>query len=376
MTARLYNGVLTLVCFAYALVRGNAVHPPKDPKTILVMRQKPYIGDVVYVTPLFRAIKKTYPHATVILVGAGRVEEVIRHNPDIDRYIPYEGFFRTLSRLRKSPPDLSKSEAIGNKSQSSLGAPDFAVLANAGSVEGLALLFLSGAKCISVFSLGEGRKGSFLYNVLSTLVCTTPFQRGVYVPPLYLKLLDPIQANTGDVHFHLYYSDKARKVVAELFAQHNIDPKRDLVVAIAPGGTTEDRWWPAERFAAVARSLADNHGAKIFLIGAGKDKKAIEEVIRHCDTEVVNLLDQSVDELKAFIAQSHLVVGNDSGPMVIADAFDVPNLAFVGPTDWREYHAESDSFHRIVQSPTSDIRGISLESATVELDVVLRAIVR
>lgn len=351
---RMINLLLSLLCLAYWPIRGRAKQAPAKIKRVLVFRSKPHVGDMVYITPLFAAIKKTYPAAAITLVAGGRVEEVVRHNPDIAELIHYrDNFWATWQTVRQLKPD-------------------FACLVNLGSIEGLALLYLSGTKCISVLSWNEAGV-SWLYNTLKKLVVAKPFARGQYVPPLYLTLLDPIAANTGDVHFRLYFSPEAGGAVKKVLTGRQIDPARDLLVGIAPGGSTKDRWWPAGRYAELVNWLTKNYQAKIILIGAGIDQEAINEVIAGLkpETAYVNFYNQSLDEFKATIAKLHLMIGNDSGPMVTADAFDVPQMIFIGPTDEREYHLPPNPLYRILKASNNKVDSISLETATKELKKLL-----
>lgn len=356
MISKLNNLFLLILCWLYCPFRGKAQYVPANLKKIVVFRSKPNVGDMVYVTPLLRAIKKTYPNAKLILVGGGRVSEVVAHNPGIDQYIEYKNnFWSVVQQLRK--------EKI-----------DFGCLANLGNTAGLALLYLGGVKCISVFTSADTAK-SFSYSVLKKLAITHPFEHGVYVPPLYLNLLNPINANTGDAHFRLYYSPEAKQAAERLFVENKIDPKKDFVVGLAVGGSTEDRWWPAERFAQLGKHLHEKYNARLFLIGAGKDEKPISDTIQSLgNIPAVSLLNQSLDEFKAFIAHSHLIVGNDSGPMVTADAFDVPNLVLVGPTDWREYHRPPGSLNRIAEAEDKKINSLTYDVVQKELNIILFAL--
>ena len=357
LVVKFKNLLLFGLCLVYWIFRGSAKKTPAEVKKVLFFRSKPHVGDMVYVTPLFRAVKQTYPEARLTLVGGGRVGEVMAFNPDIDELIFYQdNFFTILRRLRHE-------------------RFDFACLANLGSIEGLALLYLSGVRCISVFTWVEAGQGSWLYNLLKRLVVTKPFQSGVYVPPLYLALLDPIKANTGDAHFRLYYSTEAKTKIFQLFTEKNIDPQKDFIVGMAVGGSTPERWWPAERFARLGKYLYEKHNARLFLIGAGKDEESISETLRCLgNTPVVNLLNQPLDEFKAFIAHSKLIVGNDSGPMVTADAFDIPNLVLVGPTDEREYHRPPGSLNRIAKAEDKKINSLTIEVVQKELTVILSAL--
>ncbi|PJE51041.1 MAG: hypothetical protein COV29_02085 [Candidatus Yanofskybacteria bacterium CG10_big_fil_rev_8_21_14_0_10_36_16] len=356
MFSKIKNLFLLIFAYFYSFFGGKSNQIISNPDKILILRTKPHIGDVVYITPMFGAIKHKYPNSKLYLVGAGRVEEVIRNNPDIDEYLQYDGnFWTVIKRLKK--------EHI-----------DFACLANAGSAEGLALLYFSGIKSISAFTtINDKPIKSISYSLLSNNVIGKSFYNGQYVPPQYLKLLEPINANNGNVHFRLYFSEEADKNVNEILNKNNIDIKKDFVVGIASGGAVPERWWPSERFAKLAEYLKRKHNAKIILLGAGRDEGPISEILKYLssDIKVINLLNQSLDEFKATISKLHLVIGNDSGPMVTADAFDVPNIVLVGPTDPREYHRTPGPLNRVVASENKDINSISIEDVTKEVESIM-----
>ncbi len=350
------NLFLLAICFLYSLRRGRANLPLINPRKFLILRFKPHVGDIVYITPLFRAIKVKYPQARLYVLGAGRVQEVIADNPDIDEYIQYQNnFWVTVRRLRKENFD-------------------FACLANAGSSEGLALLYLAGVKSISTFSSVNDQKiPSLSYKFLSKLTIGQPFYTGQYVPPQYLRLLEPIGVETNDCHFRLYFSEKAKTAIGNLFVQNSIDQENELIVGFAPGGSTENRWWPADRFAQLADYLSQKYNARIFLLGASRDAGPISQVLAGVckETKIINLLNQSFDEFKATVDRLHLVIGNDSGPMVTADAFDVANIVLVGPTDPREYHRPPGPLNRVVAAEDRIMASISLQNVIKEADSVL-----
>ncbi len=314
------------------------------------------MGDIVYTTPMFCAVKTVYPDSRLYVIGGGRAKEVIGRNPYVDEYIDYkDNFWEVVKKLRK--------ENI-----------DFACLANLGSTIGFAMLYLGGVKCISVLSLasGDGDK-SFSYSILRELAVIKPFYTGTYVPSQYLKLLEPIKANTGDIHFRLYFSKEAESRINIIFTQNNIKSDSDFIVAFAPGGAVEERWWPAERFARLAEFLYRERNAKILIIGAGKDERAISAMVNVMNKNVpyVNFLNQNLDEFKAAISKCNLVIGNDSGPMVTADAFDVANLVFVGPTDEREYHLPPGPKNRVLKGAGDNVSAITFDMAKKEIYLIL-----
>lgn len=88
--------------------------------------------------------------------------------------------------------------------------------------------------------------------------------------------------------------------------------------------------WPARHFATLANALRER-GHDVWLLGSAKDAEA-GEAIRHLAPEAcrnlcgITTLDQAID----LIAQSELVVCNDSGLMHIAAALDRPLVALFG----------------------------------------------
>lgn len=345
------NPGLLLLCFWVFLFRGKAKKISREPKKVLILRWTPHMGDVVYTTPLFSAIKRKYPNCKVYVVGRGRVGDVIRHNPDVDEFIEYkDNFFETVRRIRKEKFD-------------------FGCVAKPGTSEGFALLYLGGVKTISLFDiLNEPKVKSWTYPWLLKLGIPIPFYNHRYIPPQFLKLLEPLGVVNPDGHFKLYFSKEADNVIDKLFSDNFVNPE-DFVVGMAPGGSTEDRWWPAERFAKLADILAKEYDARIFIIGAGKDEKAISEFIKNLNpqTKYTNLLNQNLDEFKAFISRAKLIIGNDSGPMVTADAFDVAQMIFVGPTDEKEYHHEVTPTYRILKAKNNNMDSITLDIPIKEL---------
>ncbi len=308
---------------------------PAYPQKILIFQWTGNVGDMVCITPMFRAIKSQYPQSRLIVIGKEKAGEMVRGNPLVDEYLTY----------RNDPTALIKKI----KSQKI----DFACLTNPGLL-GLAMLYLAGIKAISVFSIVNFPKAtSRLYHLLTNLVIRVPFwvKQGRYMPQEYLRLLVPFGINNDDTHFQLFYSPTATQTRDRFFKDQGIESS-DFIVAFAPGGGERTRWWPAECFAKLADYFYKKYQAKIWLIGAGEDQEPIETMLQHLGSavSVFNLYGQSLDELKAFLAKASLVVANDSGPVVIAEAFDVPTMVLIGPTDERDHHREQP-FNRIIKSP-------------------------
>jgi heptosyltransferase-2 len=103
-------------------------------------------------------------------------------------------------------------------------------------------------------------------------------------------------------------------------------------VVLAPGAAYgRAKQWLPERFAELARRLADD-GIKAVLVGTNADRGACDDVARQAAaTNVAGKTD--LRTLAGVLTLSRAAVANDSGAMHLAAAAGVPVTAIFGPTD-------------------------------------------
>ena len=91
--------------------------------------------------------------------------------------------------------------------------------------------------------------------------------------------------------------------------------------------------WPAEHYAALARSMHQRSGQPVLLLGSGKEA-ALCERIAHQSGDACRVLagKTSLLDAMAVVAAARGVVSNDSGLMHVAAAFGVPQAAVFGST--------------------------------------------
>ena len=91
--------------------------------------------------------------------------------------------------------------------------------------------------------------------------------------------------------------------------------------------------WPAEHYAALARSLHTRHGQPVLLLGSGKEAALCEQIAQSAPGACRVLAGQTaLIDAMALIAAARGVVSNDSGLMHVAAAFGVPQAAVFGST--------------------------------------------
>jgi ADP-heptose:LPS heptosyltransferase len=97
--------------------------------------------------------------------------------------------------------------------------------------------------------------------------------------------------------------------------------------------------WPPQRFAEVARRLANAYGATIVLTGAPEDRPLVEGVRQAL--EGASVIDASgeadLPTLAALLERLDLFITGDTGPMHVAGAVGTPVVAVFGPSDPARY---------------------------------------
>jgi heptosyltransferase-2 len=331
MSPRLLNIIIFCAVIFSAPLRLFTQKKSSNTGTWAIINTTGNIGDMVCTTPVFRAIKKKYPQARVLVVGTEKNKLMMDGNPDIDRYITStQSFFKLLKDLR--------TETI-----------DYGIAVNLSTFE-IGTLFLGGAKSFSCFTLPliYKKHETRIYSILSKLGNCIRYTPGVYVPGQYLSLLKPYGVITTDVKKHLGYTPQGLASVDEQLGTVGILPE-EPIVAISPGAGTKIKQWPAERFGHVANYISKKYNFGIAIIGGPRDEKEVAKMISACDENVryCNCVNQSLDELKAVLSRAVLIIGNDSGPVYVAESFGAATLVLIGPTDETE-HPLQDATHQIV----------------------------
>jgi heptosyltransferase-1 len=121
-------------------------------------------------------------------------------------------------------------------------------------------------------------------------------------------------------------------------------------VLLSPGAGWGAKRWPADRYGAVARQLANAGYAVVINNGPGEEHLGQEIVESSAGTARVLVLDMV--ELIAVTRCASLAIAGDTGPLHLASALGRPTVGIYGPTD----PARNGPFHgphRVLRHPES-----------------------
>lgn len=111
------------------------------------------------------------------------------------------------------------------------------------------------------------------------------------------------------------------------------------VIGINPGAFRPSRMWPAQRFEKIARWVIEEMSASVVITGGDKEKSLAESIAGSLpEKNVRTVTGVSIMRFAALINKMNLFITNDTGPMHIAAAVDVPIIAIFGQTNLKRYH--------------------------------------
>ena len=165
----------------------------------------------------------------------------------------------------------------------------------------------------------------------------------VYMGHYYGKLLDSFLSERVQQSLDLPLLEDEDQFARKYW--HKVNPEKSpFKIAIAPGASFgSSKLWPTSHFAKLIDLLVTEYDPKILLI-PGPGEENIADKIKSQSRSPLSILPPKQGKLgvlKSFLAQSDLLICNDSGARHIAHTFGVKTIVLMGPTDPR--HSENPS---------------------------------
>lgn len=313
-----------------------------DRETIkrILVRGPNWLGDAVMCEPALRGLRRLFPDAQIALLVKPAVADLFAGHPALTRVLTYDTKGRHAG--------LSGKWVLSGQLRRQ--GFDLAVLFQ-NAFEAAFLTFLAGVPR----RYGYATDGRSL--LLSDPVAVPDRRTLVHQVRYYWDLLKPLGL-TGDPSApELVVFPEEEQAMARRFAQGGLTAT-DVVVGINPGSTYgEAKRWLPERFAEVTERLcrticeSREQQVSVVIFGAkGEERLGHEIAARLPSRSLVLSGATTIRELMASVKRCAMLLTNDTGPMHIASAFQVPVVAIFGPTDWRTT-SPFGSAHAIVRQP-------------------------
>lgn len=109
---------------------------------------------------------------------------------------------------------------------------------------------------------------------------------------------------------------------------------RQPVLGIGPASVAPSRTWPVEHYAAVAKRFIEEKNGTVVLFGSPSETPLTKSIRDTIGDRVIDTAGRlNLPMLGWFMSQCQAYLGNDSGLMHVASAFEIPSLILFGPSD-------------------------------------------
>ncbi|CAN5611927.1 lipopolysaccharide heptosyltransferase II [soil metagenome] len=311
---------------------------------ILLIRLR-LIGDVVFTTPIPRALKRAFPASRITYLVERHAAAVVERNHHLDEVIVADrpsglariaADVRLARRLRRERFDLVLDLH---------GGPRSSWLAWATGAPQRIGYDIPGRRWMYTRTVARARELRPRHSVVNQWDLLGAIEGWRAAAP------DPAR---DAVDMPLNPAADAR--MAERLRAHGVGREEELIIAHVSAGNPFRRW-PEPAFVELVTALASASPRRRIVLSSGpSDRTAADRIAAAARQALGAAADRIVDfgefdlaELRALIARGHLFVGGDTGPLHVAATTTTPIVGIYGPTlaarsaPWRDPRVPTES---------------------------------
>ncbi|MDR7300233.1 glycosyltransferase family 9 protein [Haloactinomyces albus] len=274
--------------------------------TVLVLRALG-LGDLLTAVPALRGLRRAFPDSRIVLAAPGPLADLVPLTRAVDSLWPTAG----LGGVRLPDP-----------------VPEVAVNLHGSGPESIEDLRSCGARRIMTHA----------HPAFPDLDGPQWIQDQHEVQR-WCRLLDHFGIEADRRHLELDRPEQASD--------------RPGAAIVHPGASHRARQWPEERFARVARGLADR-GHDVVITGTGQERPLAERIAARAQLPPAAVLAGHTDlcRLAALVAEASLAVCADTGLAHLATALTTPSVVLFGPVSPRHWGPPEDPHHAALWAGT------------------------
>lgn len=286
------------------------MHKKTPFRKILIVKPSS-LGDVVHSLPFLNAVHECFPDAEVHWVIAKGLEGLLEGHPMVHRLIVInKDVWKKISRAGDTVREIRQLYRDIRSAHYDL-VVDLQGLLRSG-------LITMAARAPVRIGFTEAREGSRIFYTRKVRG-----GRGIHAVDRYMKIAAEIGCPSDRIEFPFppkpAGSDRMKRVLADL----------GPYAVIVPGARWKTKIWPAENFGSVAAKLP----VRSVVIGSSSDRGIADKIVSTSRGRAVSLAGETnLPELIVLMKGASIVITNDSGPMHIGAALNVPVIAVFGPT--------------------------------------------
>lgn len=314
------------------------------PRILIILPS--WVGDAVMATPTLRRVRRAMPGAFIGALCRPGIDRLLGGTPDLDEvhvFTPHGMMAPKKAAAKVRPRRYDAALLLTNSFSTALAARLAFIPRRIGyDRDGRAVLLTDAVppprnpdKSWKLTPAVD-----YYWNLASRLLGEAPVDWAVHTPADCVRV--PL-ALPGGTFLELPVTPEDERGADGLLARAGLGDRPFAV--LNPGGNNPAKRWPADRYAALARHLADRHGLAVLINGSPGEAdlcaairdQAAQGAPRAGEGMVFSLpeLGVTLGALKPLCRRARLMVTNDTGPRHVAAAMGTPLVTLFGPTDPR-----------------------------------------
>lgn len=276
------------------------------------------IGDIVNSTIIIDNLKNFFPSATIDYLVEPFATHAVEYLPEVNKVINMKNRefpLKVALRIRKEKYDLLLDTWCNPRTAQ--------------------ISFLSGVK----YRVGFAYRGrEYAYNILATSA------RGKsHSAEHNLEILNPLNIPVVSKRIHYQIPDDiindGKKFINANFKGNT------KIIGIIPAGGWKSKRCDAEKWVEIINALSNKYSVQFLILWGPGDEQDATYIKENTGENCVLAPNTSLIEMSGLIKNCDIILANDSGPMHISAAMNIPTLGIFGPTDpeaHRPYAENSD----------------------------------
>jgi len=312
-----------------------------NPKKILI-RGVNWLGDAVMTTPALLRLREKFPEAKITLLTPEKLKDLWLNHPAIYETIsiaPDENIFTVAKKLRAQKFDLAV--VFPNSPRSAIEIFLAGVPKRIGCARSWRNFFLTQAVAPRADAVKMQKRSVAEIRALVaadvnrwTDRALTSAATGAHQIFEYLNLVAALGVNPKLLPPQLFVTPKEIEAAKKKFGLEKI---AQPVFGLNPGAEYGPaKRWPVERFIAAVNEIQKKPNCAWILFGGKNDlpiTNQIESAVRSPQSAIFNLAGKtSLRELMSLLKICRVLLTNDTGPMHVAAALEIPVIAIFGST--------------------------------------------
>jgi lipopolysaccharide heptosyltransferase II len=294
------------------------------------------IGDVVWSTPAFKAVKETYPRAKISVLLRDGFGSLLMADPSLHKIFEvkrYEGNLLNKARAQCSFIRNLRKECFNLVFDLRLDD------------RGAYMAFISGAPIrISMIDRHAKLRNSLFTHLVDPPI---PDERINGAAEQSLQIIREFDITSNDTKPKLWIDNHVMEKVYQLIENKELSSTAPWV-SLNPFSRWSYKEWPYEKWVDIIDWIWKEYNIPVVIVGSQEETKRadfIEGKSRGCVYNLTGIT--TLDELAGLLSLSHLHVGVDSAAPHIAAAVDTPTITIYGPSDWHDWAPQGEN-HQVI----------------------------